>query len=122
MRALAVVLAGSLIAGGCSVNSYKIPTSELARLAQVAPAARGQHVRVIQDIVESDVPAAPRISGETEIVIVPQINIGASAHRAPSHSGGGGLGVGKIGGAGGDGKGAAIAFLVLAATAMLTAA
>jgi hypothetical protein len=122
MRALAVVLAGSLIAGGCSVNSYKIPTSELARLAQVAPAARGQHVRVIQEIVESDVPAAPRISGETEIVIVPQINVGASAHRAPSHGGGGGLGVGKIGGAGGDGKGAAIAFLVLAATAMLTAA
>jgi len=123
MRALAVVLAGSLIAGGCSVNSYKIPTSELARLAQVAPEARGQHVRVIQEIVESDVPAAPRVSGETEIVIVPQINVGASAHRAPSHGGGGGgLGGSKIGGAGGDGKGAAIAFLVLAATAMITAA
>jgi hypothetical protein len=123
MRALAVVLAGSLIAAGCSVNSYKIPTSELARLAQVPPEARGQHVRVIQEIVESDVPAAPPVSGETEVVIVPQINVGASAHRGPSHGGGGGgLGGSKIGGAGGDGKGAAIAFLVFAATAMITAA
>jgi hypothetical protein len=129
MRALAVVLAGSLIAGGCSVNSYKIPTSELARLAQVPPEARGQHVRVIQEIVESDVPAAPRVSGETQVVIVPQINIegsvGGGVHHAPSShggGGGGGGGLGKIGGAGGDGKGAAIAFLVLAATAMITAA
>ena len=48
MRGLAVVVAGSLIASGCSVNSYKIPTSELVRLAQVPPEARGQHVRVIQ--------------------------------------------------------------------------
>jgi hypothetical protein len=120
MRALAVVLAGSLIAAGCSVNSYKIPTSELSRLAQVPPEARGQHVRVIQEIVASDVPAAPPVSGETEVVIVPQVNIGGSVQRAPSH--GGGLGIGKIGGAGKDGKGAAIAFLVLAATAMVTAA
>ena len=125
MRALAVVLAGSLIAAGCSVNSYKIPTSELARLAQLPPEARGQHVRVIQEIVESDVPAAPSVSGQTEIVIVPQINVGGSVggggHSAPSR-GGSGLGIGKIGGAGNDGKGAAIAFLVLAATAMITAA
>jgi hypothetical protein len=120
MRALAVVLAGSLIAAGCSVNSYKIPTSELSRLAQVPPEARGQHVRVIQEIVASDVPAAPPVSGETEVVIVPQVNIGGSVHRAPSH--GGRLGIGKIGGAGNDGKGAAIAFLVFAATAMVTAA
>ena len=123
MRALAVVLAGSLIAAGCSVNSYKIPTSELARLAQLPPEARGQHVRVIQEVVASDVPAAPPVSGQTEIVIFPQINVGGSVggggHHAPSHVG---SGLGKIGGAGGDGKGAAIAFLVLAATAMVTAA
>jgi hypothetical protein len=123
MRALVVVLAGSLVAAGCSVNSYKIPTSELARLAQVPPEVRGQHVRVIQEVVASDVPAAPPVSGETEVVIVPQVNIGASARPVPSHGGGGGgLGVGKIGGAGNDGKAAAVVFLVLAATAMVTAA
>jgi len=120
MRGLAVVVAGSLIASGCSVNSYKIPTSELSRLAQVPPEARGQHVRVIQEVAASDVPAAPPVSGETQIVFVPQIEVGGSVHRAPAH--GGGLGLGKINGAGGDGKGAAIAFLVLAATAMVTAA
>ena len=121
MRGLAVVVAGSLIASGCSVNSYKIPTNELSRLAQVPPEARGQHVRVIQEVVASDVPAAPPVSGETQIVLIPQVDIGGSVHRAPSH-GGGGFGIGKISGAGGDGKGAAIAFLVLAATAMVTAA
>ena len=123
MRALAVVLAGALIAAGCSVNSYKIPTSELARLAQVPPDARGQHVRVIQEIVASDVPAAPPVSGETEVVVGSQVHLGGSAYRGPSRSGGGSrLGVGKIGGAGNDGKGAAIAFLVIAGTAMVTAA
>jgi hypothetical protein len=122
MRALVVVLAGSLIAAGCSVNSYKIPTSELSRLARVAPEARGQHVRVIQEIVESDVPAAPPVAGETQVVIAPQVNFGGSVHRAPARSGGGRFGGSKIGGAGSDGKGAAVAFLVLAATAMVTAA
>jgi hypothetical protein len=121
MRARTVVLAGSLIASGCSVNRYKIPTSELLRLSQVPPAARGQHVRVIQEIGESDVPAAPPVSGETQIVFGPQINIGGSARPVPSH-GGSRFGGSKIGGAGGDGKGAAIAFLVIAATAMVTAA
>jgi hypothetical protein len=122
MRGLAVGLAGSLIAAGCSVNSYKIPTSELVHLAQIAPEARGQHVRVIQEIGESDVPAAPPVSGETQIVFGPQVNIGASARPRPSHGGGGGgLSGAKIGGSGGDGKGAAIMFLVIAATAMVTA-
>ncbi len=121
MRGLAVVVAGSLIASGCSVNSYKIPTNELVRLAQVPPEARGQHVRVIQEVTASDVPAAPPVSGETQIVLVPDIEVGGSVHRAQAH-GGGGLSIGKISGAGGDGKGAAIAFLVLAATAMITAA
>jgi hypothetical protein len=122
MRALAVVLAGSLIAGGCTVNSYRIPTSELARLASVAPEARGQRVRVIQEVIASDVPAAPPITNETEIVFVPQVNVSAGVRRPIGGGwGGGGLGGGKIGGAGGDGKGAAVAILVLAATAIITA-
>jgi len=123
MRALAVVLAVSLVAG-CGVNSYKIPTGELARLAHVPPAARGGHVRVVQDIVASDVPTAPPVSSETEIVIVPQVNFSAGV-RTRGRGGGWGGGVGsggKIGGAGGDGKAAAVAILFVAATALLTAA
>jgi hypothetical protein len=120
MRALAVVLAGSLIAG-CGANSYRIPPSELARLAQTPPETRGQHVRVIQEIVGSDVPAAPPVAGETQILIIPQIDIAVGAHPRPRGGGGFGGSGGKIGGAGNDGKAAAIAFLVLAATAMVTA-
>jgi hypothetical protein len=121
MRALAVVLAGSLIASGCAVNSYRIPTSELVRLAQVPPDARGQRVRVIQEVVASDVPAAPPVSGETEVVIAPQLDVAVGVHRGPRGYRGGGFG-GKIGGAGNDGKAAAVAILVLAATALVTAA
>jgi hypothetical protein len=121
MRGLAVVLAGSLIASGCSVNSYRIPQDELARLAHTAPEARGEHVRVVQDVVASDVPAAPPVTRETQVVIVPEVNVSVGVHGS---SGGrfGGLGGGKIKGLGSDSKGAAVAFLFLAATALLTAA
>lgn len=123
MRALAVVLAGSLIASGCAVNSYRIPTSELARLAHVPPEARGQRVRVIQEIVASDVPAAPPVSGETEVVIAPQLDVAVGVHHSHrAGSGGGGFGGGKITGGGSDGKAAAVAILFIAATALLTAA
>ena len=119
MRAVAVLLAGSVFASGCAVNSYRIPPTELARLAQVPPEARGQHVRVIEEIVASEVPAAPPVTAQSQIVIAPQVefSVGVRHHRH-----GGGFGGGKIGGAGNDSKAAAIAFLVLAATAMITAA
>lgn len=127
MRARAVVvLAGSLIATGCAVNSYRIPTSELARLAQAPPEVRGERVRVVQEIVASDVPAAAPVTRETQVVLVPQVNISASAYPRPRHRGGGsfrgGGGGGKIGGSGNDSKAAAIAVIAVAATALVTAA
>lgn len=121
MRGLAVVLAGSLIASGCGVNSYRIPPDELARLAHTAPEARGERVRVIQDIVASDAPAAPPVTRETQVVIVPEVNVSVGV-RGSSGSHWGGLGGGKIKGLGSDSKGAAVAFLFVAATALLTAA
>jgi hypothetical protein len=117
MRALAVVLAASLI--GCGVNSYRIPPAELARLAATPPEARGEHVRVIQDIVRSEVPAAPPVTGQTQVVFVPQG--GFSVGIGPRHVGSGWNG-GKISGLGSDSKGAAIAFLFVAASALVTAA
>lgn len=119
MRALAVVLTGSLLSG-CAVNSYKIPPSELARLAATPPEARGQHVRVVQEIIASEAPAAPPVTSETQIILVPQINISGGVRSHPH--GGGLVSLGKIGGAGNDGKAAAIALLALAATALVTAA
>jgi hypothetical protein len=120
MRALAVVLASSLV--GCAVNSYRIPTRELAQLAEVPPEMRGQHVRVIQDIVASDVPAAAPVSSETQIVFVPEISVSVGSGRRYTGGGLRGLRGGKIGGAGNDGKAAAVAFLAFAATALVSAA
>jgi hypothetical protein len=124
MRALAVVvLASSLLASSCAVHSYQIPSAELARLARTPPEARGAHVRVIQDIVASDVPAAPAVTRETPVIIAPQLDIAVGLHH-PLRGGYGGTGwsSGKIGGAGNDGKAAAIAVIVFAATALVTAA
>ncbi|HEU4732046.1 MAG TPA: hypothetical protein VFT22_29320 [Kofleriaceae bacterium] len=126
MRALAVVLA-SILVSGCGVNSYRIPPSELARIAQLPPEARGEHVRVIQELVASDVPAAPPVSDQTEVIIAPRVDVavgvsggGGGGHRG--YGGGGQFGGAKIGGAGNDGKAAAVAILFLAATALVTAA
>lgn len=124
MRALAVVLASSLIASGCAVNSYKIPPDELARLARLPPEARGEHVRVVQEIVASEVPAAPPVTRETEVVIAPQLDVAVGVH-GPRAGFGGGFGRavnGKFGGLGKDSKSAAVSFLFAAATAMVTAA
>ena len=124
MRALVVVLASSLIASGCAVNSYKIPPDELARLARVPPEARGEHVRVIQELVASEVPAAPPVTRETEVVIAPQFDVAVGVH-GPRAGFGGGLGRavnGRFGGLGKDSKSAAVAFLFAAATAAVTAA
>jgi hypothetical protein len=122
MRALVVVLVGSLVSG-CATDSYRIPPGELARLAHTAPDTRGQRVRVVQEVVATDVPAAPVVRPETQTVFVPQLDFSGSIQTGGGgpHGGGGG-GIGHIGGGGGDGKGLAIAVLVIAATVMITAA
>ena len=124
MRALAVVLAGSLLASGCASNSFRIPTSELERLTRLPPEARGERVRVIQELTSSGAPPAPAVTAETQVVIAPQVDIAVGVRGGHRGFGGGfgGVGGGKIGGLGNDGKAAAVAFLFLAATALITAA
>ncbi|MEO6773103.1 MAG: hypothetical protein ABI467_08770 [Kofleriaceae bacterium] len=140
MRRTALLLA---LATGCGTTSYKIPGTELQRLATIPPAQRGQSVRVIQQLSDADVgPPAP-ITGETQIVIFPDVvvydggrrrargggggwgphaNVGGNASGGTSvHSTGGGGGH-SWGGAGGDGKAEAIAILVIAATALVAVA
>jgi len=124
-RVVAVSLAALLVGGGCVSNSYRIPVKDLAQLTQVAPEQRGQHVRVIQEISESSAPPAQRVDGGTQIYFGPLINISTGGHTHHGGGGGGGGrggGIGKIGGAGNDGKAAAIAFLVVAATALVMVA
>lgn len=132
-RLVAVVIAGLLIATGCVANSYRIPNSELQQLAATAPEARGQKVRVIQEIGATDVPEAQPVEANTQIVLFPQININGSrdrSHRGWSGGSGGkirggrgsGLKLGGSGGSGGDGKAAAVMFLVVAAVALVVIA
>jgi len=141
MRALAFLLALSV---GCTTSSYKIPATELQRVAQVPPEQRGQHVRVIQQIGDDDLGPAYPVEAQTQIVIFPQVNVYGPYERrryynygggggggnlgggvsVSNHSGGGGghSGGGHSGGSGGDGKAYAIAVLVVAATALVVAA
>ncbi|HET9627128.1 MAG TPA: hypothetical protein VFP84_37470 [Kofleriaceae bacterium] len=126
MRAVAVMLAASLFAAACGTDSYLIPSGELARLAHTPPERRGQHVRVVQEVIETDVPSAPPVGPQTQVVVVPYVEIDGSVRttsRGPHPAGHGGFGrFGHISGKGSDGKSAAIAVLVFAATALLTAA
>ncbi|MEO7093263.1 MAG: hypothetical protein ABI175_08430, partial [Polyangiales bacterium] len=73
MRLVSVVTAALLVGTGCASNSYTIPTSELQRLSQLPPEARGQSVLVSQEISGTDVEAADPVNGDTTIIIVPQV-------------------------------------------------
>jgi hypothetical protein len=138
MRALAFLLAMTV---GCASTNYKIPATELQRLAQVPPEQRGQHVRVVQQLGDDDLGPAYPVEQQTQIVIFPQVDVYGpyERHRYYTYGGGGGGG-GNLGGGvsvsnhgggggggghsggGGDGKAYAIAVLVVAATALVVAA
>lgn len=64
------------------------------------------------------------MTSETQVVVVPFVDVSVAGPRPRGGGRGiGGIGnTGKIGGAGNDSKAAAVAFLVLAATALVTAA
>jgi hypothetical protein len=138
MRAVAVVLVGSIVASGCATSTYQIPAGELARLAHTPPELRGQHVRVVQEVLETDVPTAP----EARIFFLPYVEVDGTIHsrRGQSwsgsynfagtgggghfHGGGGHFhGGGSLfgGGGGGDGRAEAVIFLVIAAAVLVTA-
>jgi hypothetical protein len=130
MRGLvAVVVAGLMISSGCVASTYRIPSGDLQRLAAAPPEARGQRVRVIQELGGSDVPGAQPVAEDTEVVFVPQITVtpdrsrhGGRYHGSIGTSGRGKLGGGKLGGGGSDGKAAAIVFLAVAAVALFAIA
>ncbi len=123
MRLTAVVLAAFTF-GGCAANSYRIPNSELARLASVPPESRGQKVRVIQELNGTEVAPAERVGPDTQIIFVPNISFSPGPRYHRGGGGGGGSGIGKIGGggSGSDGKAAAIVFVVIAAVALVAIA
>ena len=103
-------------------NSYRIPAKDLQALSQIAPEQRGHSVRVIQEINESNAPPASRVDGSTDVIIAPRVHVSTGVHLSGGGGGSRGGGLGKVGGAGNDGKAAAIAFLVIAATALVMVA
>ncbi len=140
LKPTALVLA---LVTGCGTTSYKIPASELQRLALLPPEQRGQNVRVIQQLSDADVGAPQPVNAETQIVIFPTIIVDgggggggrrsgggwgphATAPRSGTGGGSGGVHVGSTGGGSnsgaGDGKAQAIALVVLAITGLVIAA
>lgn len=130
MRSIAAVVAASVLVTGCATNTHKIPTAELQRLALQQPEARGERVRVTQELGEADVGPPQPVTAETAYFAFPHIHITGPDRRRyyraqnSSWSGGSGrvkggmnLNLGGGGGGGGD-KGAAIAILVVAAVAL----
>jgi hypothetical protein len=115
------LLVGILTLSGCLQSTHSIPRSELARLAATPPEQRGEHVRVVQDLVGEQPPQATPVTMETQIVIVASVDV---------HVGGGGHGHGHGGGGGGlpkmniagDKAEAAVAVFVIAAIAGVTLA
>jgi hypothetical protein len=129
MRLIAGVVAASVLVTACATNSYKIPNGELQRISMMQPEARGQRVRVQQELGEADVGPPQPVTAETQIVFFPQINVYGPDRRRyyraqnSSFTTGsgrvkGGMNLGISGGGGGGDKGAAIAILVVAAVAM----
>ena len=145
MRLVAVVLAGTMVATGCGSNSYEIKSGELTRLAQMPPEARGQKVRLSQELHEADVGPPEPVHEGVGIIVFPEPNVYGPERRRYYNYGGGGSGPdwnggvrsggaphgtassgssggGHSGGSGGDGKAAAVVVIVLAVTALFVAA
>src|SRR5690348_14140733 len=119
MRGIAVAAVAAML-GGCLTNTYKIPSTELQRLAATPPEVRAEHVRVVQEFEGESPPAQPRVGAETDIIFVPRtvIVVGDGGHHHHGGRGGGGGGSGIKGGGGGDdGKAAIILLVAMAAGA-----
>jgi len=125
-RAAGLIAAASLTVSGCVARTYRIPHEELVRLAQTPPAERGQRVRVVQELGTSPEPAPYQpVTAETEVVIVPtHVDVGGGGRVGGHHHPGGGGGHLPVpsNGHADNAKAEAIAYIVLAATALFVLA
>ena len=80
-------LCAAVLASGCLSSSYTIDRDELARLAHTPPDARGEGVRVTQDLsFETDPPPAhdsPPLQTDVELSVA--LSIAASHHHHRHH-------------------------------------
>ena len=127
---LAGLVSHAIASAGCPSSAHRINRDQLMTLSQQPPEVRGERVRVVQSLGDSDDPPAPvpPVSGNASVVIVAPIWVGGSprGHHHHHHGGGGGT-VSHGGGGGGGGVAAAKkdtgkAVLVLAAIGTLALA
>jgi hypothetical protein len=65
-------LAVLVLLAGCLTSTYRVPSDDLERIAHTPPAARGQHVRVIQQLAGMDeAPRGPEVHVHTAVVVDP---------------------------------------------------
>jgi hypothetical protein len=116
------LLVAALVSTGCLSSTYRIPHDDLQALTMVAPAERGQKVRVVQNVGDrDDPPAATRVESSTTVIIVSDGG-GSSSRPAPARAG---TGMRPGGGYGPSGKLAADdakAWIVIAAIATVALA
>lgn len=89
-RLVAVLLA--LPAAGCLSSTYVIPRADALALTQLAPARRGDSVRVVQEIFADTPERAPSVTGSTQLDLAPRVYVYGGV------SGGGSVGGGAVGG------------------------
>jgi hypothetical protein len=121
LQTLALAVVGLIPLTGCPSQNHRIPKSELYALSQTPPESRGEHVRVIQSLGDSDTPPqpAPPVRASVSVYVAAPIWVGGTP-RHHRHTGGGAVRGGSPGGGGGRGlanaqKQEAKAWLVVAA-------
>lgn len=121
---LALGLAAATLTAGCASEAYRISGAELQRIARLPPEQRAQRVRVDQSLNDSDAPPAERVGDTTEIIFVPNVDVGGSIRydhpvaAGGAHGGGGASSLGQAA----NNKDAAIAIVVIAAVALFAVA
>jgi hypothetical protein len=102
----------------CLASTHRIPDDELARLAHIAPEARGQAVHVVQEYQgETAPPGATPVGGGGLIVAVPVHGDGVAPPPRPSRPG-----AGAGGSSAGNSKEMAIRVLTYAAIGVIALA
>lgn len=86
-----LVVMCSVATTGCLSNTHRIPKQDLLALTSIAPEARGERVRIIQNFQSNDdPPSAERVDGNTTVFV--GVHVGGSTgprHRAPRGGGSG---------------------------------
>lgn len=102
---VALAMASLIPLTGCPSQSHRIPKSELYALSQTPPESRGERVRVIQSLGDSDTPPqpAPPVRASVSVYVAAPIWVGGTPRYHRYRGGparGGAVGGSRFGGGG----------------------